>query len=106
MYERIEDMRGLKNLKTKQIFSKKPKKICSTVKATIGLTKQPKEQELAQDDTTPVLLCYYGLFNEVWRVVDALQSNQLDIIRPRGPTLVEISYTPPEITGWKSEIKH
>ena len=44
------------------------------------LIKQPEEQEVAQDDTAPVLhLLLYGLFNEVWCVVDALQGNQLSI---------------------------
>ena len=27
-------------------------------------------------------ICYYGLFKEAWHVVDALQSNQLDIFEP------------------------
>ena len=43
------------------------------------LIKQPEKLEVAQDDTVPVLHLLLWLVNEVWHVVDALQSNQLDI---------------------------
>ena len=49
----LEDMRGLK---TEANLFLKNQKICSTVKRLSGLLiKQPEEQEVAQDDTAPVL---------------------------------------------------
>ena len=84
-------MHGLKNLKTEANFFLKNQKICSMVKRLSGLIiKQPEEQEVAQDDTAPCFNCYYGLFNKVWQVVDALQCNQLDIIGPIIQTLARL----------------
>ena len=69
--------------KPRQICFLKNQKFCSTVNRLSGLLiKQPEKQEVAQDETAPVLhllFCYYDLFNEVWHVFDASQSNQLDI---------------------------
>ena len=70
-------MRDLKNLKTEAIFFLKNQNICSTVNWLSGLLiKQPEKQEVAQDDTAPVLHLF---LYEVWHIVDVLQSNQPNI---------------------------
>ena len=54
-WQAIEDMCGLKNLKPRRFFLKN-QKIFLIGEATMGPThKQPEEQEVAQDDTAPVL---------------------------------------------------
>ena len=68
-------MRGVKNLKNLS----KNQKSYSMVNQLPGLfiNNLRNKSKMTQRQCC---ICYYGLFNEVWPVVDALQSNQLDIL--------------------------
>ena len=58
---------------------------------------QNSDKSAAKSWQLPALL-EHSMPNQLWLVTVSILS--------RGLTLVEISYVLPEITGWKSEIKH